>query len=348
MVRATEGVYDMEAILNFTNPPPTGVEAGVVVPATAHSNATGSTTLRSHSFKAQHGAVPIGFAGLAIGRQSNIFNPGFAPVMTTIHDARILETPAKIETHGFELLDHPLSNDQGSGSLGAAKGQTRRVPDAFADPSAIARSCRALEDALLQRFEADAAIAYCHFRRSKAGANGNPIDGAGFAEFLHSDYSDISWPALLPDIVAQGLWAETGPPGVPPEAAARAASARRYSVITTWRYLGPAPICRHSHLAVCAPASIRSGGLLRYTLVSGAFFGGNFRLIPNQFCYFYYFPNMTPDEALCFTAFDSAHAEIFASAPIPTCLHGAFADPEADPTELPRESIDIRVLLIWD
>ena len=60
---------------------------------------------------------------------------------------------------------------------------------------------------------------------------------------------------------------------------------------------------------------------------------------------------MTPDELLCFTVFDSAPPAgeaLYGTMPAPTVVHSAFADPHAPPGEPPRQSVDVRCLLIWD
>ncbi|MEL0106400.1 MAG: CmcJ/NvfI family oxidoreductase [Rhodospirillaceae bacterium] len=57
----------------------------------------------------------------------------------------------------------------------------------------------------------------------------------------------------------------------------------------------------------------------------------------------YYFPDMTPDEALMFKVFDSDP-----DAPARYTAHSAFDDPNSPPDARPRESIEARALAFFD
>ena len=62
---------------------------------------------------------------------------------------------------------------------------------------------------------------------------------------------------------------------------------------------------------------------------------------------------MMRDEMLCFTVFDSnppagTSDSLFKHVPVASVFHGAFKDPTAPKGEPQRESVDVRVLLIWD
>jgi acetyl esterase/lipase len=110
---------------------------------------------------------------------------------------------------------------------------------------------------------------------------------------------------------------------------------------------------------------MRAEDVLDFTLVAGDSAGGNYRLAapaatrsldgsPAQHPYhqWYYYPEMTKDEMLVFTVFDSDRAAAspnFETMPAPSCFHSAFMDPSTVSQEVPsRESIDVRCLLIWD
>ena len=141
---------------------------------------------------------------------------------------------------------------------------------------------------------------------------------------------------------------------MPAAAAAACRDASRYAVLSAWRYLGPAPACRASHLAVLDHATVAAGDLLPFSIVADGAFGGNYRLRGggrgSDRHRFFYYPAMTRAEVLLFSVFDSDHpaqASRFQHTPHATVLHTAFDDPRgAD--EPRRESIDVRLLLAWD
>ena len=128
-------------------------------------------------------------------------------------------------------------------------------------------------------------------------------------------------------------------------------------MIAAWRYIGPAPTCRSSHLVICDPNSVDPVDVLDFSLIAGDTCGGNLRLQNpatareagqgggHRFCYY---SGMRPDEVLSFVVYDSQPNSIFVSTPIPPCFHGAVQDPAASEDEPERESVDVRCLLIWD
>ena len=71
----------------------------------------------------------------------------------------------------------------------------------------------------------------------------------------------------------------------------------------------------------------------------------------------WYWPDLQPSrELVLLIVYDSAHPEAvgaqgsapFARLPATSVFHSAFADPSAPPDEPERESIDTRVILVWD
>lgn len=205
----------------------------------------------------------------------------------------------------------------------------------------------------LKESGASFSVAYCHARRSTNDETRTKPSGAGFAAYAHTDQSSESWSALLPELI--GEWESRGPPGLKRSFAERAAQSSRYSIVSAWKYLGPAPCCRSSHLAVLDHSSVERSDIIPFSIVGDGCYGGNYRLKQSESSQsrhrWFYYPRMTPSETLLFTVFDSNHPskeELFKNTPVATVFHAAFEDSTAPENEPPRESIDVRILLVWD
>lgn len=280
--------------------------------------------LNLSTFYAQHGSLPPPAAP-----KGTVWENELAPVEVKIRDAR--QSGARLSSHGYELMT----------------GVTMCPADAFD----VSQYLRDVERLARELTDASAAVAYCHAARApKRASFGDETTRAGYATYAHTDQAHHSWAARLCDIVEE--WALVGPPGVNSDMAMRAAAARRYAVLSAWRYLGPEQKCRSSHLAIVEPKSLRPEDVLHFEIrAPNGTFGSNYRLNKNahlnhDWCYF---PNMDKDnELLFFTVYDSKPTFANSEATLaPTVFHSAFYDPRhSDAPD--RESIDVRVLLIWD
>eukprot|EP00441_Pelagodinium_beii_P040215 CAMPEP_0197632406 /NCGR_PEP_ID=MMETSP1338-20131121/9173_1 /TAXON_ID=43686 ORGANISM="Pelagodinium beii, Strain RCC1491" /NCGR_SAMPLE_ID=MMETSP1338 /ASSEMBLY_ACC=CAM_ASM_000754 /LENGTH=260 /DNA_ID=CAMNT_0043203969 /DNA_START=52 /DNA_END=834 /DNA_ORIENTATION=- len=260
-----------------------------------------------------------------------------------MRNARCLKPTPSLATHGFELMSY-----KGSAVKDTAMGETSKH-------ERVQTYYKEVEQLLMQQTGADAAFSFVHAmrvpKRDRVKAE------AGYASYWHTDQSHNSWSARLHELLELGSWEEVGPPGLDEVAAKRAARAQRYAVVTAWRYLGPADACRESHLAIVDPASVDASDVIDFSLIARSLEGGNYRLrapapgaASKHACYYY--PDMLRNEVLCFTVYDSKpNSEMkakFATMPAPSCFHGAFSDPSASEDEPPRESVDVRCLLVWD
>ena len=102
--------------------------------------------------------------------------------------------------------------------------------------------------------------------------------------------------------------------------------------------------------------SLRQEDVLPFHIVEDQCVGGNYRLIDSEEAAkrhrWYYYPAMSPDEVLLFTAFDSDHPaadKLFTKQRMTSsCVHAGFLDPTAPTDEPSRVSIDVRLLVVWD
>ena len=107
---------------------------------------------------------------------------------------------------------------------------------------------------------------------------------------------------------------------------------RRMVMLNTWRNTSDEPVTR-CHLAIADKRTIKSsdgcGGVV-----------GRVGLVRREGQQFYYFPGLTREELLVFIGYDSGAKE---HAP---CVHSAFEDMNAPADAPPRQSIELRCVLV--
>ena len=112
----------------------------------------------------------------------------------------------------------------------------------------------------------------------------------------------------------------------------------RAQVINLWRPIrGP---LRDAPLAMCDGQSVEPGDLIASDLIYPNRRGETYSVKYNANHRWFYFPEMTPDEALLLKCYDSATDGRTRFAP-----HTAFIDPTTPPDAEPRESIEVRTLV---
>jgi hypothetical protein len=230
-----------------------------------------------------------------------------------IADARALAEPPALEREGFTLVPHKTA-----------------VAD-FTDLAAVNAVYPAEIDALLMELTgadfvrtAGPVLRFSESIRPPGFVNSMP---AGFA---HVDVSKESFDAFARRAAA-------GHPD------SEALLAGRYLSLNIWRVLTPPP--QDLPLAVCAGSSVAPADrVVGEARVDGdgidEFRFGSSLIRANPAHLWYYYRDMTPDEALIFKAFDSDEARVQG------CPHTAFTDPSAqDP--VPRASCEIRAFAFW-
>ena len=249
-----------------------------------------------------------------------------APREVEIWDARGLD--ATLSTRGFELM----TNLRG------------RMPEATSliAETEIGAYKKFLEDLVMKKMGASFARAFCLTARNVTQTPST------MGSWAHTDIAPGSWATKLRELDNTQL-----PPGLSSKDADIARNAKRVAVVTAWRYLGPEPTSKHSHLAMLDHDTLNPDDAFPFILRDGNFVGHNYRLALNdddQHHRWYYFPEMDAnDEVLLFIAFDTQPSS-FASADklsLPTLIHSAFLDPDGAQHPV-RQSMDIRILLAWD
>ena len=157
---------------------------------------------------------------------------------------------------------------------------------------------------------------------------------SGAVERVHGDYTHSSGPAMLAELCERGV--------LPPSAAGR-----RGAILNVWRNAAYTPV-QSKPLAVCDVRSVPEDSHGTYYLVEGGAEtsprrkGENLKLHYAPHHAWWYYPEMTRDEALVFWTYDGR----VPASPAFT-LHCAF-DEEGTPEDaLPRESIIVRCAAIF-
>ena len=257
--------------------------------------------------------VPLAYAdpasppGLFYALQHADSTCRFRPVDTVIRNARTVDEEFSLATTGFQLVDFPT-----------------RVQD-FTDEAELDRVYDAeLQELVRSLTGAEKVIVFHRITRQEGGESlggrqpaRNPhvdYDGAGFEEWVRQTLGDEADRWLAGRWTAVNVWRGIRPVERTPLAVTDARSIRRDEDFV------PVPI----HERPGAPTP---------------FTGLNLKHDERQ--RWYYFPDMQPDEALCFRLYDSDPSAVFPVA------HSAIDDPTSRPDAAPRYSIEARTVAFY-
>ena len=227
-----------------------------------------------------------------------------------IHDMRPLAGALSLDREGFELLQHESVAD-------------------LDDDDAVEEVYYPEIEALLRAVTgASRVVIFDATRRSDAGAGAKNRDGLrGPASRVHVDYTAKSGPQRVKDLLGED------------EAERLAASGARIIQINVWRPIrGPV---QRSPLALADAASVRPADLIATDQVFPDRVGEIYHLAYDPAQRWYYAPAMTPDEVLLIKGWDS-----LADGRARFTPHGAFDLPDTPEGAPPRESIEVRTLVV--
>jgi hypothetical protein len=236
-----------------------------------------------------------------------------------VADARRFAVPSSIDREGFEVRDAPTSVRNF-----LDEHEVKRVYYAEAAELAltVTGAARAyVFDHLVRRRE-PAHVALSFGRRSTNGvaaANGR----------IHNDYTEASGRSRLQRVFDAH--------GIPDEAA----HVRRYAIVNVWRSIRG--VVLDTPLAVCDARSVMSADLIesevRYPRRTGEIYVARHSPLHR----WAYFSQMDRHEALVFKQYDAQTSGVARYT-----LHSAFDHPFAPPGTPPRESIELRCLVVYD
>ena len=226
-----------------------------------------------------------------------------------IHDMRPLADAFSLDREGFELLRHDTRAD-------------------LYDDDSVEQVYYPEIDALLRAvFGASRVVIFDATRRSDAGAGAKNRDGLrGPASRVHVDYTAKSGPQRVKDLLGED------------EARRLAATGARIVQVNVWRPIrGPV---RRSPLALADAASVRPDDLIATDQLFPDRVGEIYHLAHDPAQRWYYAPEMTPDEVLLIKGWDSLTDRARFTP------HGAFDLPDTAEDAPPRESIEVRTLVV--
>jgi hypothetical protein len=273
-----------------------------------------------------------------------------------IHNARILKAGDRrtIKANGFELLTRPLA----SGSI-----------DFFDHEQVVQKYYGACAE-IVQEFTGARAFAFDHNVRSASGkktkrriAGGQQVQGP--AHLVHGDYTLTSAPQRLHDLAKPPTGNDTvrsildeGQSLVSPEIAEQALEeGGRFAIINVWRNIASEPVATHP-IALCDGQSVQTGDLVVFEIHYQDRIGENYFAKHSPRHQWYYYPEITGNEALLIKQWDSAGtlaqsqgAKSDASDPDAPCtfsFHSAFEDPSTPPDAPDRWSVEVRCMVVYD
>lgn len=225
-----------------------------------------------------------------------------------IGNGRELLDQLSLDTNGFVLTTHETA-----------------VKD-FYDPDEVKSVYYPEVERLLKQVTgAERVLIFDHVVRNPVLAERGEKGARAPAKTVHNDYTLKSAPRRVRDHL--------------PEEADRLLR-NRFSEINVWRAIrGP---IESSPLALCDARSLSAEDIVPSDLVYRERVGETYGFIYNPQHRWYYFPRMTPNEAIllkCYDSKDDGRARFTA--------HTSFDDPNSPPNAAPRESIEVRALVFW-
>ncbi len=214
------------------------------------------------------------------------------------------------------------------------------------------------------------AYAFDHNVRSVQGKSSQKTILGGQAvqaplHFVHGDYTLTSAPQRLRDL--------TNPPGsndtlrsalannesllLHEEVEKALSDGGRFAIINLWRNISAEPVATHP-LALCDSQSVNPEDLVVFEIHYQDRIGENYFARHANGHQWFYYPQMTTDEALLIKQWDSAGSMARSRgkqgdagdphAPSTFSFHSAFDDASAPPDAPDRSSIEVRCIVIYD
>lgn len=274
----------------------------------------------------------------------------------SVNNARNLAAGARrtLASHGFELLDRPLVAHDLDFLI-----QDQVVRHYYAECAAIVCDITGAR-----------AFAFDHNVRSASGkrsrqriAGGQQVQGP--AHVVHGDYTLTSAPERLRALSLPPSGNDTlrailpaGQALVDPASVERILGKDgRFAIINVWRSIADEPVATHP-IALCDGQSVEPEDLVVFEIHYQDRIGENYfaKYAPRH--QWYYYPEMTRDEALLIKQWDSAgplaqsrgqHGDASdLLAPCTFSFHSAFEDPSTPADAPDRRSIEVRCIVVYD
>lgn len=253
------------------------------------------------------------------GTDMNAWNRYWQAHPMRVRNARLMDPSPTLESHGFELIrfTSEVNEHHSIGErLQLYDAENRRIVENVCD----CRESRCLNVVVRGGFK----------DRSPGDSLGQTESEFGtvynYARYVHTDVS--------PFLEIQPLWNAF-------------ANKRHCAIYNVWRNINLSTPIEQMPLAVCDLRSVDQSNMVA-ACVPGLLPDGNrmigYNLVHNLFQSWYYYPHMTHNEALVFKLYDTRE---------PKCslrgvFHTSVFDPDASTDALRRESLDMRVGVVFE
>lgn len=235
--------------------------------------------------------------------------PVYEPRLTPIHNGRAVAEPFELQKNGFVFVRHDTA-----------------VKDFFDEEEVTRVYYPEIEKLILAEAGAARVVVFDHTVRTADPRHHADRWIRNTVKSVHNDYTERSAVQRVRDIL--------------PRDEAEAALQRRHAIIQVWRSV--APVVESEPLAMCDGRTIPKSGFIRNERRYRDRTAETYHIAHNPAHRWYYFPQMTRDEALVFKVFDSD-----ASAGVRFTAHTSFDDPTTPADAKPRESIEMRALVFY-
>jgi hypothetical protein len=254
------------------------------------------------------GGLPVFYQSDVAGERTNFEGEREFRAMT-VRNARLLENKFRLDREGFAFVDHKTA-----------------VTD-FRDDDQLTSVYNAEAEALVcAQTGATRTLVFDHTRRSSSQSLREAYNARDPANAAHTDYTDWSARKRVEAVMGD-------------EAAALLE--KRFAIVNVWR--STAGTIEEWPLALCSWDSVDDGHL--HTVERRAYnrVGQTRHASFDQNNAWFYFPDMTPGEAILIKNYDTSEDGRARYA-----LHTSFDDPTASGSATPRESIETRVFAFFD
>lgn len=254
------------------------------------------------------GEMPVFYQSNVAGERTNFVGEREFRAMT-VRNARAMARNFSLDREGFAFVAHSST-----------------VRD-FYDDSQLAEIYDAEAAALVcEHTGASRAFVFDHTRRSSSQTVREAQNSRDPANAAHTDYTDWSARKRVEDVMGEE---------------AEALLAKRFAIVNIWRSIGGA--IEEWPLAVCTWDSVDDAHL--HTVERRAYnrIGQSRHASYDANNKWFYFPKMTPDEAILIKNYDTA-----TDGRARYALHASFDDPTAPDDAPPRESLETRVFAFFD
>lgn len=253
------------------------------------------------------------------GTDMDVWNQHWIPVPMRIRNARLMDPAPTLDSHGFELVHYDTEVNEHQSlpeRLATYMGEGQRMVESFSD----CRESRSLNAVFRGGFNDKNPGEPLGRTESEMGTVYN------YARYVHTDVS--------PWIEMQPLWNKF-------------ADKRHCAIYNIWRSTDLCNPVEQMPLVVCDQKSIASPDMVA-AWGSSLLPDGNrmigYNLSPNLFQTWYFYPNMTHNEALVLRLYDTRE-------PVSTLrgiFHTAVHDPDAPEGAKRRESLDMRIGAVFE